>query len=184
MLLLLLSVSTVTARVPSRRFPGNGKLCTHGIIFEWPPPPLPPSTPHRTKVEIKCTQHPNEGPPPPLEGAFDWLIDWLIDRTRLANPLIDWGGGEWNDYEISQWPHGIKKKKTKKTKGHLYNWMYCIYLQVQQLWLPLFMHSFQSPLTAFSIYFQSCILHGVLSLSSSVWRHVELCHLSVSCVSQ
>lgn len=34
LLLLLLSVSTVTARVPSRRFPGNGKLCTHGIIFE------------------------------------------------------------------------------------------------------------------------------------------------------
>lgn len=181
MLLLLLSVSTVTARVPSRRFPGNGKLCTHGIIFEWPPPPLPPSTPHRTKVEIKCTQHPNEGPPPPLEGAFDWLIDWLIDRTRLANPLI---GEVANETIMRLASDRMALKKTNKIKGHLYNWMYCIYLQVQQLWLPLFMHSFQSPLTAFSIYFQSCILHGVLSLSSSVRRHVELCHLSVSCVGQ
>lgn len=42
---------------------------------------------------------------PLLKGA--WLIDWLIDRTWLANPVIDWGGGEWNDYEISPWPHGI-----------------------------------------------------------------------------
>lgn len=101
LLLLLLSVSTVTARVSSRRFPGNGKLCTHGIIFEWPLPP-PPSDQSWNKM------HPTpKWRTPLLEGA--WLIDWLIDRIRLANPVIDWGGGEWNDYEISQWPHGIKK---------------------------------------------------------------------------
>lgn len=33
-MLLLLSVSTVTARVSLRRFPSNGKLCIHGITFE------------------------------------------------------------------------------------------------------------------------------------------------------
>ena len=70
---------------------------------------MTPPPPHPSKWN---KMHPTpKWKTPLLKGAWliDWLNNWLIDRTRLANPVIDWGGGEWNDYEISHWPHGITK---------------------------------------------------------------------------
>lgn len=163
-MLLLLSVSTVTARVSSRRFPGNGKLCTHGIIFEWPPLPPHPIRPDK----IKCTQHTNE-------GLLDWRgLDWLTERIWLANPVIDWGGGEWNvNYEISHWPHGIIKAtcitectaSICKCNNYDYHFL-CLH----------------------SNHLSNCIKHIIpelypawFSFSSSVWRHIVLSFLCVMC---
>lgn len=78
-MLLLLSVSTVTARVSSRRSPDHGKLCTHGIIFEWPLPP-----PHAPKQKIKCTQTKDSLAAGSLTDWWtepDWLILWLIGEV-------------------------------------------------------------------------------------------------------
>lgn len=72
-MLLLLSVSTVTARVSSRRFPANGKLCTHGIIFEWPLPPTP-------SVQMKLKRINNDAPNTQMKDSSylreAWLVDW------------------------------------------------------------------------------------------------------------
>lgn len=94
---LLLSVSTVTARVSSHRFPSNGKLCTHGIIFEWPPPP-----PIR-QIKIKCTLHTKKYDKCPWPGRVwskgsDWLILWLIVELANKMPIRKTNG---------IWPHGL-----------------------------------------------------------------------------
>lgn len=91
LMISVLSVSTVTARVSSHRFPSNGKLCTHGIIFEWPPTPLPPN---KDKVHPIHTQKYNLSVLDPagfdrkdlIGSSCDWLWSWRI-KCWLEKPM-------------------------------------------------------------------------------------------------